>query len=93
MVNRVWNMNGKQLYLKHDEAKFLAMAVLSQIELLEDNSKNQLINWTPESRRDLKEMITAGKSLRVKMKSIGIDMIDLPEYFDGDEDEFLTKQS
>ncbi len=86
-------MEVKQLYLKPDEAKFLSMAVISQIELLEDTSKDQNINWNPETRKQLKEMIIAGKSLRIKMNKIGIDTIELPPYLEGDEDEFLTKKS
>jgi hypothetical protein len=87
------NRESKQLFLKPDEVKFIAMAVLSMIEQLQDTSKNPLINWNPESRKDLKDMITAGTSLRIKMEKLGFDMRDLPPYLDGDENEFLTKQS
>ena len=82
-----------QLYLKPDEQKFIAMAVLSMIEQLENTSKNQLINWNPEARKDLKDMTAAGASLRIKMKNLGFDMREMPPYMDGDENEFLTKQS
>lgn len=83
----------KQLYLKPDEAKFTSMAVLSLLELLETVSKNQLINWNPEARKDLKEMVAAGSSLKIKLKNLGFDMRPLPPYLEGDENNFLTKQS
>lgn len=83
----------ESLYLKPDEAKFLSMAVIAMIEQLHDTAINPDINWNPETRRDLKGMIDAGNSLKIKMQKLGIDTRDLPPYLDGDENEFLTKQS
>jgi hypothetical protein len=87
------NPKGEQLYLKPDEAKFISMAVVAMIEQLRDTSKNELINWNPDARKDLKEMLTAGNNLSVKLQKLGFDMRELPPYLDGDENEFLTKQS
>ena len=87
------NPKGEQLYLKPNEAKFISMAVLRMLDELQDVSKNQLINWNPEARKDLKDMIESGNDLKVKMKKIGFDMRDLPPYLEGDENEFLTKES
>ena len=87
------NIKGEQLYLKPDEAKFISMAVISMIEQLENTSRNQLINWNIEARKDLKDMIAAGTTLRIKLQRLGFDMRELPPYLDGDENEFLTKQS
>lgn len=81
------------LFLKPDEGKFLAMAVLSMIEDLTESSQNQRVNWNPETRKDLKDMLTAGKSLRIKLNKLGFDMIDLPPYIDGEEIDYLTKPS
>lgn len=81
------------LFLKPDEGKFLSMAVVRMVEDLKDTSKNQLINWNPETRKQLKEMLSAGESLSNKLLKLGFDMRDLPPYFEGDENEFLTKQS
>jgi hypothetical protein len=83
----------EQLYLKPDEKKFIAMAVVAMVERLQESSKNTLINWNPEARKDLKEMIAAGSSLRLKMQKLGFDMRELPPYLPGDENDFLTKQS
>lgn len=87
------NIKGEHLYLKPDEAKFLSMAVVSVLEQLQETSKNQLINWNPETRKDLKDMVAAGTSLKIKLGKLGFDMGELPPYLDGDENEFLTKQS
>lgn len=82
-----------QLFLKPNEGKFLSMSVLSMLEQLKETSQNQQINWNPETRRDLRDMIEAGTSLKIKLDKLGFDMRDLPPYIDGDEEEFLTKQS
>lgn len=87
------NPKGEQLYLKPNEVKFISMAVLSMLEQLQDSAKNQLLNWNPETRKDLKDMIEIGSNLKIKLKKLGFDMRELPPYLDGDEDEFLTKQS
>ena len=86
-------MEPKNVYLKPNEGKFLSMAVVSLIETLEATSKNQLINWTPETRKDIKDMLEAGKTLRIKLRNLGFDMRELPPYCTGDENEFLTKES
>jgi hypothetical protein len=87
------NVQSKNLYLKPEEAGFNAMAVMSMLEILEAKSKDVRINWTPEARRLQKEMIAAGTSLKLKMKNLGFDMRPLPPFLDGDEHEFLTKES
>lgn len=87
------NPKGEQLYLKPDEAKFISMAIVGMLEDLQSAYKNSFINFNPEARKDLKEMILAGNSLKIKLQKLGLDMRDLPDYAQGDEDEFLTKQS
>lgn len=82
-----------QLFLKPDEGKFLSMGVVRMLEDLQITSKNQKINWTPDTRKQIKEMLDAGNSLKAKLLKLGFDMRDLPPYLEGDENEFLTKQS
>lgn len=86
-------LESKQLFLKPDEAKFLSMAVISTYELVEENTKNVQMNWSPESRRDMNEMLQAAKSLIKKLKKLGFDMRELPPYLESDNDEFFTKES
>ena len=83
----------QQLYLKPDEMKFLSMAVVGMIEDLQQSSQNPKINWNPEARKDLKEMLAAGNTLRIKMKKLGFDMRDLPPFFESDKEDFFTKES
>lgn len=87
------NIKGEQLFLKPDEAKFISMAVVAMIEQLQNTATNNLINWNPASRKDLKEMLSAGSSLKIKLQKLGFDMRELPPYIDGEEKDFLTKQS
>ena len=86
-------LESKQLFLKPDEQKFLAMAVVSLLEQLNEVATNEKINFNPEARKDLKDMRAAGKALVIKFNKLGFDMRDLPPYMEGDEDEFLTKPS
>jgi hypothetical protein len=87
------DIHKQSFFLKPDEGQFLAMAVVGTLEQLEKSSKNQLINWNPEARKYFREMLAAGKNLRIKLEKLGFDTRELPPYIDGDENEFLTKQS
>jgi hypothetical protein len=86
-------MKGEHLYLKPEEALFLSMAVVSMIEQLTNTSKNQGINWNPEARGYLRDMLAAAATLKIKMEKLGMPMNDLPPFMEGDENEFLTKES
>jgi len=86
-------LEAKNVFLKPNEGKFLSMAVVAKIEELEDTSKNQSINWNPETRKLLKEMLEAGKAVRIKLAKLGFNVSDLPPFIDGDENDFLTKES
>lgn len=81
------------LYLKPEEHKFIAMSVVSTLQNLKETSQNQNIPWNPESRKDLKEMLAAGNSLKIKMEKLGFDMRPLPDLFPGEENDYLTKES
>lgn len=83
----------EQLYLKPEEQKFIAMAVVSQLEQLTKTLNNQNIPWTPESRKTLKEMIEAGEKLKTKLAKLGFDMRPLPDLEDGEELDYITKLS
>lgn len=83
----------QQLYLKPEEGKFLAMAVIGTLEQFQETIKNQKLNWTPDARKTLKEMIEAGDKLKVKLEKLGFDMRGLPPFLPTDIDEFFTKPS
>uniref|UniRef100_UPI004024DAED hypothetical protein n=1 Tax=Candidatus Wunengus sp. YC60 TaxID=3367697 RepID=UPI004024DAED len=69
------------------------MAVLAMLEDIEESSKDVTLPWTPEVRKDMKDMIKAGKDLRIKMNKLGFDMRDLPPYINGEEKDYFTKPS
>lgn len=82
-----------QLYLKPDEGKFLSIAVVSMLEQLNDSASDVAINWSPESRKNLKDMLASGKTLRIKLERLGFDLSSLPPLVDGEEKDYFTKES
>lgn len=82
-----------QLYLKPEEGKFLALATIAFITDLEEGRSEQKYNWTPETRKLMREMMEARQSLRIKLTKLGFNMTDLGAFREGDQDEFLTKPS
>lgn len=82
-----------QAALTHDEAKIIVMALANQIEDLEDTLKNVRLNWTPESRRTINEMVAAAKSARDKIVAITGINPNLPPYEEGDAEIYTTKPS
>lgn len=73
--------------------KFLGMAVVDVVDNINAQLRDPRINWTPESRKTLKEMLEAGVKLKTKLEKLGFDMRPLPPFEEGDQDEFLTKES
>ena len=86
-------MKGTNLFLNTEESKFLALSIIGTLDLLKTNQQNVKIPFNPQSRKDLKDMISAGTSLKIKMEKLGFDMSDLPDLYPGEENEYLTKES
>jgi hypothetical protein len=86
-------MEKPELHLSIDEMIFLSSALMNTIDELQRASKTELLNWRPEAREHLKEMIETGEGLVKKLKAIGVDMSELPEYQQGDEKQFMTGPS
>ncbi len=49
--------------------------------------------WTPEARKIQADIMKACQSAATKLEKFAGYKCELPPYIDGDEDEFLTKQS
>jgi hypothetical protein len=49
--------------------------------------------WTPEARKIQADMLSACRSAANKLEKFAGYKCELPPYEEGDEDEFLTKQS
>lgn len=84
-----------QIFFNPDECAVMGMALAG---FLEDQLKTQtgdlaLMPWTPEARKAQKEMIAAARSAAAKLEKFAGVKCHLPEYKDGDQDEFLTKPS
>lgn len=77
------------------EIKILILGLVTVQEDLETGSKNQQYNFTPEARKDMKDMLDAANSARKKLEGVvnkGI-AFEVAQYEEGDEKDFLTKQS
>lgn len=77
------------------ELKIFVMGIERIIEDFEAISKDQSIPFTPEARKDMKDILTASYSAKKKLEMVinkGV-AFKMEEYREGDEDEFLTKQS
>ena len=84
---------GDQFRLGQDEVAAIAMGLALVIENMEEIKKNPAIPWTPEARKMQKEIIQSAKSAPAKIEMVSGFECRLDSYRDGDENEFLTKQS
>lgn len=75
------------------EVAIIQMALGVQIEDLEIASKDPNLPFMPEVRKDMKEILLASRSALAKMEKVSGFLLKLDPYKEGDESEFLTKQS
>ena len=76
-----------------EEALIIQMALTTFIEDMDAASKNINFPFTPEARKDQKDMLSCAKSALGKIALASGKLIKLDPYQEGDESEFLTKQS
>lgn len=85
---------GTQVFIRNEEAKFVALAVTSLLGDLE-RAMTELeagkVTFTPEALKDLKEMVKAGRNVKEKLIKLGFNMKPFPDLKPGDEDEFIIK--
>lgn len=84
----------REILLPH-ETKIIILALVQLIEDMDGASKNTDFNFTPDARKDMKEMLSAAYSAKKKLEVIvnkGV-AFQLDPYVEGDEKEFLTKES
>lgn len=75
------------------EIKILVMSLAGTIEDFEAVGKDPRLPWTPEARKDMKEMLTHAYSAKKKLeKTTGFE-VRLDPYVEGDEKDMLTKES
>lgn len=78
-----------------NERELVAM-MLGLSTIIEDTKKslsNQNLNWTPESRKDLRDILAAATSAAQKIEKHTGVKAGLPPFEKGDEHEVLTKES
>lgn len=79
--------------LTPNEVTVVQMALSGMIEDLEEVSKDPTIPFTPQARKDQKEILTHARSAHAKIASASGHEVKLDPYNEGDENEFLIKRS
>lgn len=75
------------------EVMTLEMGIARIIEDMEEVNNDQSIPFTPEARKDMRDILTNAKAAKAKLELIRGHEIRIAPYVDGDEKEFLTKES
>ncbi len=75
------------------EVKIIQLALTTMIEDMTDSSKNINFPFTPEARGLIADMLSTAKSALDKIAKASGHLVQLDPYQDGDEKEFLTKES
>lgn len=79
--------------LSPKEVKTIQMALSIMIEDLESGLKNPTFPFTPDARKDMRDMLLHSKSAKAKIDlTVGHECTVEP-YKAGDEKDFITKQS
>lgn len=81
------------LKLTPPEAMAIELGLARLIEELKITGQNPQINWNPEARQTQREITEAAHSAAKKLEALTGRKVDLPPFREGDQDEFLTKQS
>jgi hypothetical protein len=79
--------------LTPQEVTVTQMALSGMIEDLEAVGKDPKLPFTPEARKHQKEILEAARSAHLKFAAASGMVIQLDPYKEGDEKEFLTKES
>lgn len=78
--------------LTPDEVAVIQMALSGLIEDVTEVSQNIKYPFTPDARKDQREILQCAKSALSKIAIASGKLIKLHPYKEGDETEFLTKQ-
>lgn len=84
---------GDQFRLSPFEVMAIGLGLSRIIEDIEETKNDPRLPFTPEARRIQKEIYDSAKSAAMKIEKITGFECKLDAYVDGDENEFLTKQS
>ena len=79
--------------LTPEEVLVTQMALIGMIEDMESIGGDQSIPLTPDARKQGREILAAAKSAHKKIATASGHAVKLDPYKDGDEKDFITKQS
>jgi hypothetical protein len=79
--------------LTPDEVAVVQMALGAMIEDVDSGLKNQNFPFTPETRKDMKDILRHSQSALAKIAVASGKLLKLDPYVEGDEKDFITKQS
>lgn len=79
--------------LTPEEVTVIQMALQNTIEDLEAVGKDPTIPFTPEARKDAREILGNAKSALKKIQSTSGHAVRMDPYKEGDEKDFFTKES
>lgn len=77
------------------EIKILILGLVTVQEDIQACNNDPKLPFTPESRKDMKDMLAAANSAKMKLESVvnkGV-AFHIAQYEEGDEKEFLTQES
>ena len=88
-------MKVERIFFNPAEVSAIGMGLARIMEDMNDMKKNGYENtpWTPEARKIQADIMAACRSAANKLEKFAGYKCELPPYIDGDENEFLTKQS
>lgn len=78
--------------LTPSEIAVIQMALQGVIEDLQESAKAP-VPFTPEARKQMKEITDTAQSALAKIAKVSGRMVQMDPYQQGDEKEFLTKES
>lgn len=82
-----------KLIITPDETKVIQMGLAEVIESITETMKNPAIPFNPEARKSMKQILTVALSASKKIEAISGVSAEMEPYKEGDENEFLTKES
>jgi hypothetical protein len=88
-------MKVERIFFNPAEVSAIGMGLARIMEDMNAMKKNGYENtpWTPEARKIQADIMSACRSAANKLEKFAGYKCELPPYENGDEDEFLTKQS
>lgn len=75
------------------EIKIILIALAGAIEDLEASLKNTALNFTPQARKDMTDMLATAMSAKTKLEAAAMkgDEFIVTPYQEGDEKDFLQR--